>query len=152
MHSYLCVKSPTIPPAGSDSVLKRSLPEECQSACVCALTKLQELFDNIQSGNISMRDLRKIMKCEEKVKVLYESVGVQSGQAIRNVAYSKVHGYLNLRKSEYEHFTSIRSYLLNLAKYLTISGEPILPGRFLCRVLYLSQYNHNELFFLLEVC
>ena len=47
---------------GSNSKLKAGLPDECQFACITALSLFQDVFDRLQTHSVSITELRKI-KC-----------------------------------------------------------------------------------------
>ncbi len=117
--------------AGSESVLKEGLPEECQSACVCALTKLQEVSDSILSGDIMMRDLSTITQQRQKFQTLCDAVGVRGKHTICTFEYSSVEKNLSLRTEEFEEFSRYKSYLLNLLSHLNIlEVSHTFPGLF----------------------
>ncbi len=123
--------------AGSESVLKEGLPEECQSACVCALTKLQEVSDSILSGDITMRDLSTITQQSQKFQALCDAV--QGRHTICTFEYSSVEKNLSLRTEEFEEFSRYKSYLLNLLSHLNMPEiSHTFPGLFTAMALHSS--------------
>ena len=55
------------------SKLKEGLPQECQVACLCALTKFHEISDSIQRGDINIEQLHIIKLNQEQMKRLCDA-------------------------------------------------------------------------------
>ena len=106
--------------AGSESQLKRGLPDECQIACLCALTKFQEVCGRVQSGDIPMSELQKISDNDEQMKRLCAAVTVQgdkkeSGQ----LSFKAIQSALHQRLQEFHAFDQHRSCLSHLCNHLS---------------------------------
>ena len=50
------------------------LSQECQIACVCAVSKFRDICEHIQSGNITVLDLHKMSTHRELVERLCKAV------------------------------------------------------------------------------
>lgn len=115
---------------GSESKLKEGLPDECQVACLCALTKFQEVCGRVQSGDISMSELHKIKGNSEQMKRLCAAVTVQGDKKEgRQLSFNTVQGALQQRLEEFSTFEQKRSYLSHLCTHLssTIQGNNCIP-------------------------
>ena len=105
---------------GSESKLKEGLPDECQVACLCALTQFQEVCGRVQSGDIPMSELRKIKGNSEQMKRLCAAATVQGDKKEgKQLSFNTVQGALQQRLKEFSSFEQKRSYLSHLCNHLS---------------------------------
>ena len=109
--------------AGSESQLKRGLPDDCQIVCLCALTKIQEVCYRIQSGDIlksQSAELEKISDNYEQMKRLCAAVTVQGDKkGSRQLSFKAVQSALHQRLQEFRAFDENYFYLSHLCSHLS---------------------------------
>ena len=100
----------------SKSKLKEGLPPECQMACLCALSKFQEISGQVKSGNITIIQLHKIKSNQEQMKRLCAAATPQDKEA--DLTYSTVSHALQQRLEEFQTFERSKGHLFNLGSQL----------------------------------
>ena len=100
----------------SKSKLKEGLPRECQFACLCALSKLQEICGQIQNGNITVEELHKIKSSQGQMKRLCAAAAHQDEQT--ELAFNAVSGALHQRLEEFQTFERNKDCLFHLCNHL----------------------------------
>jgi hypothetical protein len=100
----------------TDSKLKVGLPQECKETCVCAVSKMQQVCSELVSGNITMKELRKIKDNLEPVHRLCAAATSQR----RRTERTAVNTALRLRLEEFETFDKHRVRLCHLCNELHI--------------------------------
>jgi len=102
--------------SGSESKLKEGLPQECQEACICALTKFQDVYDHMQKRSISVTELWKIKENEKQVRRLCEAAIAYEGKKENgHLLYEAVDCVLSQIVEEFDAFKEHRSHLLHLS-------------------------------------
>ena len=105
---------------GSESKLKEGLPDECEVACLCALTTFQDVCGKVQSGDIPMSELRKIKGNSEQMKRLCAAATVQGDKKEgKQLSFNTVQGALQQRLEEFSTFEQKRFYLSHLCNHLS---------------------------------
>lgn len=92
------------------------LPEECQILCTCARSKLDEVCDQITSGNITLKELHKISAKIEQMECLCMADTTNNGGTSD---FSSVKDALDKRMSEYKAFMNQREYLRFLCSHIS---------------------------------
>ena len=100
----------------SKSKLKEGLPRECQIACLCALSKFQEVSGQVQSGDITVKQLHKIESNQEQMKRLCDAATPQDKET--DLTYNTVSHALQQRLEEFQTFERNKGHLLHLCSQL----------------------------------
>ena len=99
----------------SKSQLKEGLPPECHLACMCAVSKLQKVCDQIVSGNVTMKELENINKHPEQMKRLCDAAATESNQTQKQqLQYKTVSNAVKERLEEYREFKGYQGRLSHL--------------------------------------
>ena len=98
----------------SKSKLKEGLPRECQFACLCALNKLQDIYGQIQNGNVTIKELHNIKSNKGQMKRLCAAATHQDNQTELAFACSALHQ----RLEEFQTFERNRDCLFHLCNEL----------------------------------
>ena len=114
---------------GSKSKLKEGLPQECQIACLCALSGFQDVCNHMQKRSISVTELQKIKDNHEQMKRLYEAATAhgdseESGQ----LSFQAVNSALSQIMEEFKVFEERRSHLSHLCSNIpdVVQGKVII--------------------------
>ena len=102
--------------AESKSRLKEGLPQECQMACLFALSKFQEVSRQVQSGDISVEQLHKMESSKKQMKRLCAAATPQDMET--DLAYNTVSHALHQRLEEYQMFERNKRNLFHLCSQL----------------------------------
>ena len=94
---------------GSNSKLKAGLPDECQFACVTALSMFQDVFDRLQTHSVSITELRKIERNLGQMKRLCEAATAHKGSG--QLSYKAVDSALSQTMEEFKAFKKYWSRL-----------------------------------------
>ena len=118
------------------SILKAGLPPSCQSACFCAISKLEELSKQLHTGDITILDLQKIQKSLPEMKRLCDAAEEQKS---RHMSYAQMSLDLPLRIKEYDFFEKQNGILHHLCQKLSpkIKGDLYLLVYMNCVILLL---------------
>lgn len=119
--------------------MKEGLPEECQRACSCAISKLEDVTRQLQTGAITILDLQEIKREQQQMKRLCQSASAQQKEASKSVemmTYETMVFRVAQRIQEFESFRQQQGILLNLC--LKIHQE--IKGRTYPVSLYLHGY------------
>ena len=114
--------------------MKEGLPQECQIACLCALSGFQDVCDHMQKRNISVTELQKIKDNHEQMKRLCEAATAhgdseESGQ----LSYKAVNSALSQIMEEFKAFEEHRSHLSHLCSNIrpdVVQGKLVI--KFIC--------------------
>ena len=112
---YVCVWAASKFTVGQ-SKLKEGLPQECELACLCALSKFQEISGQVQSGDITVKQLQKIESHQEQMKRLCAAATPQDKET--DLTYSTVSHALHQRLEEFETFKRNKRHLFHLCSQL----------------------------------
>ena len=107
----VCVLKPN---PGSKSKLKEGLPQECQIACLCALSGFQVVCDDMQKRNISVTELQKIKDNHEQMKRLCEAATAHDSKESGQLSYKAVNSALSQIMEEFKVFKEHQSHLSHL--------------------------------------
>ena len=110
------------------SKLKEGLPEKCQVACSCAISRLEEVFKQLQEGEITIVDLQKIKDKSEQMKRLCEAASADQKKDKRRegeMSYDAMFEAVKQRIEEFEKFKQHKGYLLSLCQKI----QPPLRGK-----------------------
>lgn len=123
------------PNPGSKSKLKEGLPQECQIACLCALSGFQVVCDDMQKRSISVTDLQKIKDNHEQMKRLCEAATAhgdskESGQ----LSYKAVNSALSQIMEEFKEFEEHQSHLSHLCSNI----PDVVQGKLVIKSIYIS--------------
>ena len=106
-------------------VLMSHLPQSCQSACSCAVYKLENILHRLHTGNISNMELKEIEGGQDGIKLLCEAT-YEKDKAEGRSEISSSTGWRNTltkRLQEYEEFEKQRKFLSvlcqNIPKHVT---------------------------------
>ena len=106
------------------SLLNKGLQDECQIACLCASTKFDEICIELQQGDVSLYDLRKMKKMEMRLRRLCEAV---TGQGDKKLSQKDVLECLDQRLQEFDRFSTRQQAYLDICKWIPdperISGK-----------------------------
>ena len=113
-----------------NSKLKEGLPESCQLACSCAVSKLDDIFRQLQSREISIQDLQKIKTSLQQMKQLCEATEQKDDKSKKTVeltSYAVMHCAVNLRLEEFNEFEKQKCFLLQLCQKIHggVKGENV---------------------------
>ena len=97
---------------GSNSKLKAGLPDECQFACVTALSLFQDVFDRLQTHSVSITELQKIKDNLGQMKRLCGAATARKGSG--QLSYKAVDSALSQIMEEFDAFEEHRSHLSHL--------------------------------------
>ena len=100
--------------------MKEGLPQECQIACLCALSGFQDVCDHMQKRNISITELQKIKDNHEQMKRLCEAATAH-GDSEENgqLSYKAVNSALSQIMEEFKVFEEHRSHLSHLCSNIS---------------------------------
>ena len=118
---------------GSKSKLREGLPQECQSACVRALSQFRKVCDQMQTRSITVTELQKIKSNQEQMKMLCEAATVSGDKESGQLSYKAVDSVLSQIMQEYDVFEEHVSHLSHLCanipivqgKLVTMSDAPL---------------------------
>ena len=107
------------------------LPEACQLACSFAVTKLEDVFRHLHTGDISYVELQEIKEAKEGMKLLCEASKekLKTKDRLEYSTNAEWRHTLEGRIEEYEEFENQNNYLLHLChkvprhvagKYVTV--------------------------------
>ena len=100
---------------GGSSKLKEGLPEECQLACSCAVSQLEEVSKQLEKGSITILDLHKIEEKQQQMKRLCESASAQQTANMPvEITYERMIFTVGQRMEEFESFKKQQGNLLHL--------------------------------------
>ena len=107
-----------MPNLGESLKLKEGLPEECQMACRCAIRKLEEVYNQLEMGDITIIDVQKIKEEDQQMKKLCESTSAQQKEANQSVVrtYEALIFTVQQRMQEFEIFREQQGTLLHLCQ------------------------------------
>ena len=100
------------------SKLKDGLPEECQIACSCAISQLEEVSRQLQKGAVTILDIQKMIQKEEQMKRLCESARSQQKKTDESVeiTYEALISTVDQRMQELRSFKEQQGTLLHLCQ------------------------------------
>ena len=111
-----------------NSILKAGLPEPCQDACVCAVSKLDYVAKQLQTGEISILELQMIHNSQLEMKQLCEAAEETEEKPKQKAGYAKsMNLALNSRLTECKVFEKQSALLLKLCNEILddVKGESI---------------------------
>ena len=116
--------------AEGTSKLKEGLPVKCQVACSCAISRLEEVFKQLQEGEITIVDLQKIKDKSEQMKRLCEAASAdqkkdEPERRGGEMSYDAMLEAVKQRIEEFEKFKQHKDYLLSLCQKI----QPPLIGK-----------------------
>ena len=105
---------------GGNSILKSGLPQPCQEACLCAVSKLEDVAKQLQTGEISVSDLQMIDKSQPEMKRLCDAA-----DEVNDKSTQRSQSSLQSRLKEYGVFVEQKHFLLHLCNKIPddIKGE-----------------------------
>ena len=101
------------------SKIKKGLPEKCVVACSLAVSCLDEVYDKLKAGAISIIELQKICGGIKQMDFLCESASAGGGQdkpAEERLTCEEIIKTVNQRVEEFEFFESQQGMLLHLCQ------------------------------------
>ena len=101
---------------GSTSVLKKGMPEESQAACLCALSKFNEVCDSLKTGDITVGDLWMIAGNRDRMQRLCRAV-TSSGSKEGN-SYDSLNILLQARLIEFRTFQDYKTMHLKICNWI----------------------------------
>ena len=101
---------------GCDSKLKEGLPEECNVACVLALSRFDDVCRTLQNGDMTVFNLRKIDNNEQQMKRLCEAVTkFAKGE---QMTYDTLRSTLLRRLQEFTSFKHCKAMYLSICNWV----------------------------------
>ena len=127
MVSLLCFHTPlrllhSIFLASRSGVTTQAGAEDWQIICMCALSKLDEVVQNIHTGNISNLELRKVKHREPQLHKLLDAVSAHEGR----IDIKDLDAQILQRMREFKDFLLLHEQMHNLISSLSTAG--ILQG------------------------
>ncbi len=116
----LYIVQPTIYTACSP--LHAGLQPECQIACFCAATKVEELCTQLQQGSISLYDLQKMKTKEVRLRRLCEALTYRRD---KKLSIDSVLSCIDKRLDEFEKFSLRKQAYIEICKWMTESVKGI---------------------------
>ena len=101
---------------GSESRLKEGLPQECQEACLCALSALQDVCYCMKMRSITVTELTKIKGSHGQLRRLCEAATAHGGNM--ELSYKAVDSAFSQIIEEFDAFEEYRFYLSHLCSKL----------------------------------
>lgn len=101
------------------SNLRAGLPDDCQLACVCANSKLDELFQKLETRKVTILELQKIEKQPTQMKYLCEAASTQQNEVSKSVPVS-YEAIVKPRIEEFKCFEKQQGVLQRLCLCLQI--------------------------------
>ena len=101
------------------SKIKKGLPEKCLVACSLAVSRLDEVYDKLKAGAISIIELQKIHGGIKQMELLCESAsagGRQDKPTEERLTREEIIKTVNQRVEELGFFESQRGMLLHLCQ------------------------------------
>ena len=102
--------------AGSDSRVKLGLSQECEIACLCALTKFKEVCGRLQSGDITVNELKMIEKLQKNMERLCETVTRFSAE--EGLSSDALRFTLKQRLREFQNFEHRRQMYVKVCDWI----------------------------------
>ena len=97
---------------GNESLLNQGLSQECQLACVCALSKFKDICTQIKMGEVTINDLRKMNASKELVESLCKAV------EDKELTYSSLSACLDQRVQEFQFFEKRRQAYQDICNWI----------------------------------
>ena len=111
---------------GSESRLKEGLPQECQEACLCALSALQGVCYCMKMRSITVTELTKIKGRHGQLRRLCEAATAHGENM--ELSYEAVDSAFSQIIEEFDAFEEYRFYLSHLCSKL---NTPKVQGKFI---------------------
>ena len=110
---------------GRNSILMSGLPQPCQEACLCAVSKLEAVSKQLQTGEISVSDLHMINTSQQEMKRLCDAADEMDNKSTQTS--NSMDLALQSRLKEYGVFVKQNGFLLHLCNKIpnNINGEYI---------------------------
>jgi len=101
------------------SNLRAGLPNDCQLACVCANSKLDEVFVKLETRKVTILELQKIEKQQTQMKYLCEAASIQQNEVSKSFSLSNK-AIVKRRIEEFKCFEEQQGVLQHLCLCLQI--------------------------------
>ena len=109
---------------GGKSKLKEGLPQECQIACLCALSGFQKVCDHMQKRSISVTELEKIKEHHAQMKRLCDAATAHGGEKeTGQLSYKAMDSVLSQIMEEFGAFEEHQSHLSHLCSYIPVAVQ-----------------------------
>jgi hypothetical protein len=100
-------------------VLLSALPQPCQFACSLAFSKLQDIIDQLHTGDISIVELNMIKRAQDAMKLLCEAANEGGNGRLAPSSDTEWKPALTKRLQEYDEFQKQNSFLLHLCQQVS---------------------------------